>query len=98
VARSAERGFVFGCGVFGHNLNKGVLSVNEDLAPVVRRIFHEFAYERKGIAAIVREFNATGVPRGNLKERTVNKIPRMLKDERYAGDPVQRKIHKRVTA
>jgi DNA invertase Pin-like site-specific DNA recombinase len=93
VARAAERGFVLGCGVYGYYLEKGVLTVNEDEAAVVRKVYHDFVSGRKGIPTMAKEMNRDKIPCGKLKKWTGKKITRMLRDNRYTGDLIQRKTH-----
>jgi DNA invertase Pin-like site-specific DNA recombinase len=93
VAQAAGRGVVLGGGVYGYCLEKGVLTVNDAEAAVVRRIFREVSYNRKGIPTMARELNNNGTPCGRSKRWTTKKIKQMLKDERYIGDLVQRKTH-----
>jgi DNA invertase Pin-like site-specific DNA recombinase len=93
MKRAAEQGIVISSGVYGFFLNKGVLTVNDDEAVTVRRIFYEFLIERKGTPRIAKEFNENGIPCGKAKKWTCLKIIRILRDERNIGDLIQRKTH-----
>jgi DNA invertase Pin-like site-specific DNA recombinase len=93
IKQAAERGYVFGKGFYGYHLNKGVLTVNSEEAEIVCRIYREFVHDRKGIPMMVREFNNGKVPCGNTNKWTIERISRILRDERYMGDLIQRKTH-----
>lgn len=92
--RSMERGVVFGLQPFGYNLENGVLTVNENEAQIVRRIFYEFLQNGKGAHRIAAEFQAEGValsPR--MKSWSHTAVLRILKNEKYCGDLIQQKTY-----
>lgn len=92
--RSMERGVVFGLQPFGYNLENGILTVNQNEAQTVRRIFYEFIQNGKGAHRIAAEFRAEGValsPR--MKSWSHTAVLRILKNEKYCGDLIQQKTY-----
>ena len=53
--RRMEQGIVFGRSMLGYDVKDGKMTINEDGAEVVRRIFHKFVNEGKGTHVICRE-------------------------------------------
>ena len=101
--RAMESGVVFGSTVFGYTVKDGVLHINKDEAEIVKSIFYKYTVEDKGTYTIAKELNQNSIkpPKGNTWSSTI--ILRILKNEKYAGDLVQRKsvtedylTHKRV--
>lgn len=89
--RQMEKGVVFGRDMLGYNVNKGVLSINEEEAPIVRTIFNKYTNEGKGTWTIARELLNEGMrpKRYSLWSNTV--ILRVLRNEKYVGDLCQKK-------
>ncbi|MDO4270690.1 MAG: recombinase family protein [Eubacteriales bacterium] len=92
--RSMERGVVFGAhGVYGYRLQNGVLTVREEQAEIVRRVYHMFLEAGKGTHVIARELTEAGVPtpkaQGNAWSSTM--VLRLLRNEKYCGDLLQKK-------
>ena len=57
-----ESGFVLGYSrLLGYRVKNGVLSIVPDEAEVVRRIFNEYVYERKGAYRIAQDLNNDGI-------------------------------------
>jgi len=92
--RQMERGVAFGGVALGYNKSKGTLTVNEEEAKIVRRIFSKYCDEGKGINAISKELEEEGVKTktGNAKW-TSGAVSWILKNEKYAGDLIQRKTY-----
>lgn len=92
--RRMEAGVVFGNNsLYGYDLTGGRLSIQEPEAQVVRRIYHKFLHEGKGAHVIARELSQEGVPpprsaSGKWSRATVRRI---LGNEKYAGDVLQKK-------
>ena len=90
--RRMEQGVVFGTSLLGYDVESGVLSVNPEGARIVKEIFYKYAVEEKGTTVIARELREAG-----YKTRTGNPvwsnshILKILKNEKYAGDLVQKK-------
>lgn len=90
--RQMERGVVFGHSLLGYHVQNGVLTIEPNGAELVRLIFHQYGIEGKSAAAIARELNAADC-RGHA-DRTAwsaNRILKILKNEKYVGDLVQKK-------
>jgi DNA invertase Pin-like site-specific DNA recombinase len=86
MLQQAKRGYVFGTGVFGFHLKMGVLTVNEEEAPTVRRIFQDFL-SGKGISTIGKDLKRDKIPCGkNRKTWNVNNIRAILADVKQMGD------------
>jgi len=92
--RRMEQGIAFGCNVLGYNKTKGVLTVNEEEAEIIRMIFRKYCDEGKGVHVISKELEEIGAKtkKGNTNW-TNGSVSRILKNEKYAGDLVQRKTY-----
>lgn len=90
--RQMERGVVFGTSLLGYDVKDGTLTVNPEGAEIVRQIFHKYAIEKKGAAAIARELQEAGCRTcaGNSRW-SGSHIIKILKNEKYVGDLVQKK-------
>ncbi len=90
--RRMERGVVFGRELLGYTLSKGVLTVNEDEAQIVRMIFYKYAIEGKGTHIIARELYEAGIKSKKHRNKWSNTvILKILKNEKYVGDLLQKK-------
>ena len=91
--RQMEQGVVFGRSMLGYDVKDGKMTINEEGAEVVRRIFHKFVHEGKGTYVICRELQEEGIApmRGKAWCNTV--ILRLLRNEKYCGDLVQKKTY-----
>lgn len=91
-ARQMERGVVFGTSMLGYDVKKGKLTVNPEGAEIVKLIFYKYGVEKKGTTVIARELREAG-----YKTYTGNPIwsdshiLKILKNEKYVGDLVQKK-------
>ena len=90
--RRMEQGIVFGRSLLGYDVKDGHLIVNPEGAEIVRRIFHKYGVEKKGTSVIARELREAGYQtcRGSTKWSNSH-IVKNLKNEKYAGDLVQKK-------
>lgn len=90
--RQMERGVVFGRSMLGYDVKNGKLSINSEGAEIVKRIFYKYGVEKKGTTVIARELREAG-----HKTYTGNPIwsdshiLKILKNEKYVGDLVQKK-------
>ncbi len=92
--RRMEQGIVFGRDMLGYDVRNGRLIVNEEGAKVVRKIFHKFVNEGKGTYTIARELKEEGIPTCSyIKEWSNVVIQRIIKNEKYAGDLIQKKTY-----
>lgn len=90
--RRMEQGVVFGRNLLGYDVKGGKMYINENGAEIVRVIFQKFVKEKKGTHVIARELREAGIPtyRG-LKEWSNTAILRIIRNEKYCGDLVQKK-------
>ena len=90
--RQMERGVVFGRSLLGYDVKNGKMTVNPEGAETVRLIFHKYGVEKKGSGVIARELQEAGYRtcRGNLNWSSSH-IIKILKNEKYVGDLVQKK-------
>lgn len=92
--RSMENGVVFGRDLLGYDVKDGFLYINEEGARIVRHIFHKFVVEGKGTHVIARELTKEGIPTITNKNRWHNNtVLRILKNEKYCGDLIQKKTY-----
>lgn len=91
--RRMEQGVVFGRDMLGYTVQNGVLSVNEDEAPIVRAIFHKYTNEGKGTHVIARELLEEGMRPVRVKVWSNVVILRVLRNEKYVGDLCQKKTY-----
>ncbi len=90
--RRMEQGVVFGRSLLGYNVKDGRLTVDLDGAEIVRLIFYKYGVEKKGTTVIARELREEGcrTHTGNVKW-SAGHIVKILKNEKYVGDLVQKK-------
>nr|WP_325253756.1 recombinase family protein [uncultured Oscillibacter sp.] len=90
--RRMEQGVVFGRSLLGYDVKDGCLTVNPEGAEVVRLIFYKYGVEKKGTTVIARELREAGyrTHSGNAKWSNTH-IVKILKNEKYVGDLVQKK-------
>lgn len=89
--RQMEQGVVFGRDMLGYDVRHGEMIVNEKGAEVVRCIFRKFLEEGKGTGVIARELTKEGIHPMRSKEWHSSVILRILRNEKYCGDLVQKK-------
>ena len=92
--RQMEKGVVFGQSMLGYDVENGTLTINPEGAELVRLIFHKYAVEQVGTTEIARFLAREGYRtyRGSTDWKS-NKIVKILKNEKYAGDLIQRKSY-----
>ena len=90
--RRMEQGVVFGRSLLGYDVRDGKMTVNREGAEIVRQIFYKYGVEKKGASVIARELREAGYKtlRGNAKWSNTY-IIKVLKNEKYVGDLVQKK-------
>ena len=91
--RQMEQGVVFGRSMLGYDVKDGKMSINEEGAEVVRLIFHKFVHEGKGTHVIARELREEGIHPMRVKEWSNTVILRLIRNEKYCGDLVQKKTY-----
>lgn len=90
--RRMEQGVVFGRSLLGYDVKGGRITVNPAGAELVQLIFHKYGIEKKGTSVIARELREAGYKSltGNTKWPNTY-IIKVLKNEKYVGDLVQKK-------
>ncbi len=91
--RQMEQGVVFGRSMLGYDVKDGKMTINEEGAKIVRLIFHKFANEGKGTHVIARELREEGVLPMRVKRWSNTVILRVIRNEKYCGDLVQKKTY-----
>lgn len=91
-ARQMERGVVFGHSMLGYNVEHGKMTLEPEGAKIVQLIFYKYGIEKKGTSIIARELREAGIRsyRGHVNWSNAH-ILRLLKNEKYAGDLLQKK-------
>ncbi|HIY05884.1 MAG TPA: recombinase family protein [Candidatus Evtepia faecigallinarum] len=92
--RQMEKGVVFGRSMLGYDVAGGKLTIEPEGAALVRLIFQKYAVEQVGTAELARFLTREGYRtyRGSSKW-TPNAVLKILKNEKYVGDLVQRKTY-----
>ena len=90
--RRMEQGIVFGRSLLGYDVKDGCLTINRSGAEIVRLIFYKYGVEKKGTTVIARELREAGyrTHSGNVNWSNTH-IVKILKNEKYVGDLVQKK-------
>lgn len=90
--RQMEKGVVFGRSLLGYEVKNGQIFVEPEGAETVKLIFYKYAVEQAGTSEIARflEMNGRCTGRGS-KKWSASAIIKILKNEKYVGDLVQRK-------
>ncbi len=91
--RQMEQGVVFGRSMIGYDVRDGKMYINEEGAKIVKLVFHKFVNEVKGCHTICRELREEGIAPMRVKEWTNTVILRMIRNEKYCGDLVQKKTY-----
>jgi DNA invertase Pin-like site-specific DNA recombinase len=91
--RRMEQGVVFGRSMLGYDVRNGKLYINPEGADIVRLIFHKYVNENKGTHVIARELLEAGIYPMRIKEWKNTVILRVLRNEKYVGDLLQKKTY-----
>ncbi len=89
--RRMEDGVVFGRTMLGYDVEDGKMTINEEGAEIVRLIYHKCVNEGKGSHTIARELREEGITPLTAKEWSNTVVLRVLRNEKYCGDLVQKK-------
>lgn len=89
--RRMEQGIVFGNGLYGYNIDKGVLTVNESEAAGVILIYKMYTQERKSLCSIAKELNELNIPTRTGRQWTGTTVLKILRNEKYKGDLISKK-------
>lgn len=91
--RQMENGVVFGRNILGYNLKNGNLTINKDEAEIIRLIFRMYL-DGMGTTKIAKELEDRGIKtKQNSNTWTHVTVTKILKNEKYCGDLVQRKTY-----
>lgn len=91
--RRMEDGVVFGRSLLGYDVKDGKMTINEEGAEIVRLIYHKCINEGKGTHTIARELLEEGIKPLRVQEWSNTVILRVLRNEKYCGDLVQKKTY-----
>lgn len=91
--RRMEQGVVFGCSMLGYDVQNGQIYRNEEGAKVVCRIYDKFLLEGKGTYVIAKELQEEGILPLRAKKWSSSVILRILRNEKYCGDLIQKKTY-----
>ena len=92
--RQMEQGVVFGRSLLGYDVQDGKLTVDPEGAEIVRLIFHKYALEQTPTSEIARYLRKEGYRTyGGSTTWKANAIIKILKNEKYVGDLVQKKTY-----
>ena len=91
--RQMEAGVVFGRSMLGYDVKNGRMHINEKGAETVRYIFHLYTEEGKGFTEIASILDAEGILPMRAKKWNGTVIMRILKNEKYIGDLIQKKTY-----
>lgn len=91
--RQMEQGVVFGRSMLGYDVRNGKMYIDEEGAAIVQYIFHKFVNEGKGTAVIARELQEEGIQSMRVKRWQNTGILRVIRNEKYCGDLVQKKTY-----
>lgn len=90
--RLMERGFVFSGSILGFDICRGNININKKEAEIIKDIFNKYVYEDKTITLISKEFIEEGVcTYKRIKNWSPILIRRILNNEKYVGDLIQKK-------
>lgn len=92
--RQMERGVVFGRSLLGYDVKDGILTINPEGAEIVRLIFQKYAIEQVSTAEIARFLTCKGYNTYTGSNKWMsNSVIKILKNEKYVGDLVQKKTY-----
>lgn len=91
--RRMEQGVVFGSSMLGYDVQNGQIYRNEEGAKVVCRIYDKFLLEGNGTYVIAKELQEEGILPLRAKKWSSSVILRILRNEKYCGDLIQKKTY-----
>ncbi|MBC8546734.1 recombinase family protein [Clostridiaceae bacterium NSJ-31] len=92
IERFMEQGKVFAPSLLGYDISGGQIAVNREEAYTVRMIFNLFVNEGVSARKIAQTLTEMGIrPVKQMKTWSSTAIYRILKNEKYVGDLIQRK-------
>lgn len=91
--RQMEKGVVFGRSMLGYDVVDGKLILEPNGAELVRLIFRKYAVEQVGTSEIARFLTREGYHTYRGSKWNAHAILKILKNEKYVGDLVQKKTY-----
>ena len=91
--RRMEQGVVFGGSLLGYDVIDGVMHINEEGAAIVREVFEKYVNQEKGANTICNELREEGKKPLSGGDWNIQHIIRILRNEKYVGDLVQKKTY-----
>ena len=91
--RRMEQGVVFGGSLLGYDVIDGVMHINEEGAAIVREVFEKYVNQEKGANTICNELREEGKKLLSGGDWNIQHIIRILRNEKYVGDLVQKKTY-----
>ena len=91
--RQMEKGVVFGRSMLGYDVVNGKLILEPNGAELVRLIFRKYAVEQVGTSEIARFLTREGYHTYRGSKWNAHAILKILKNEKYVGDLVQKKTY-----
>lgn len=92
--RQMEKGVVFGHSMLGYHVSGGKMAIDPEGAELVRLIFHKYGTEKWSTGQIARFLTDRGyITSGGNSHWRPNGIAKILKNEKYVGDLVQKKSY-----
>jgi len=89
--RRMEQGVVFGRDMLGYYVRDGKLIINPEETEIVKLVFYKFLNEHKGTHTIAKELFEASITPKRVKRWSNTVILRVLRNEKYAGDLLQKK-------
>lgn len=92
--RQMEKGIVFGRSLLGYEVKNGKLTIEPNGAKIVQLIFHKYVLEQMGTTQIAKYLTQMGYhTQSGSGQWHPNSIIKILKNEKYVGDLVQKKSY-----
>ena len=92
--RRMEQGVVFGRSLLGYHVRHGRLEIEPQGAEIVQRIFRAYALEQQSCGRIAERLRQEGRNTSSGSDNwTAASVLRILKNEKYVGDLVQKKTY-----
>ena len=88
-----EKGIVFGKSMLGYNVINGEIFIEENGAKTVKKIFSLYLKEDMSTYKIADYLNKKGIKTNNDNKWSGTAILRILKNEKYCGDLLQKKSY-----
>ena len=91
--RQMEKGIVFGKSMLGYNVINGEIFIEEKGAEIVKKIFTLYLKEDMSTYSVAEYLNKNNVKTNNGNKWSATAVLRILKNEKYCGDLLQKKTY-----